>query len=451
MTEAVPSAQPATPETFRFVAQRFDDEAGRVFLDYAFDNGATFTETIDFGTALPDRDSPARRAFDAAIRSLFVMAGVSYYKVWLPPVLDLNRLPLAKDEIAFFAEVYREGLGEFAMRNGLSLDGRLQFENAGAPDAEPAAAVDLPDRSAVLIGGGKDSLVSLEILRASGEDIELFCVNPREPMIDSAEASGVPMATVKRSLDPYLFELNARCSVYNGHVPITAIVSLIAVAAAFVHGWSNIVLSNERSADEPTVDDVNHQYSKSSAFEARFVEHVAMHISPSLNYFSLLRPLSELHIAQLFAKTDRYDRVFTSCNKAFRILERTGERWCLDCAKCRFTFLMMATVMPPERLIGVFGANLLDMPEQLGGYEELTALDGAHKPWDCVGEFLESRAALMRVADHPDWRDTAIVLALAPRIAATPPDAAAAYDDFLTPQWQGRVPARFRKAVDGYL
>lgn len=451
MTEAVLSAQPAAAETFRFVETRFDDAAGRVLLEYAFDNGASFTETIDFGTALPDRDSQARRAFDAAIRSLFVMSGVSYYKAWLTPVLDLNGLPLAEDEIAFFAEVYREGLGEFAMRNGLSLDGRLRFENASAPDAEPALAVDLPERSAVLIGGGKDSLVSLEILRASGDDIELFCVNPREPMIDSAEASGVPMATVKRSLDPYLFELNASGAVYNGHVPITAIVSLIAVAAAFVHGWSNIVLSNERSADEPTVDDVNHQYSKSSAFEARFADHVAMHISPSLNYFSLLRPLSELHIAQLFAKTERYDRVFTSCNKAFRILERSGERWCLDCAKCRFTFLMMATAMPPERLIGVFGANLLNMPEQLGGYEELMALGGAHKPWDCVGEFLESRAALMRIADHPDWRDTAIVRALAPRIAATPPDAAAAYDDFLTPQWQGRVPARFRKAVDGYL
>ncbi len=451
MTDAIPPAQPAAPETFRFLGTRVDEETGRVLLDYGFDNGVSFTETIDFAATLPARGTTARHAFNAAIRSLFVMAGVSYYKAWLPPVLDLNGLALAEDEIAFFAEVYREGLGEFAMRNGLSLDGRLQFVNAGAPDPDPPSAVDLPERSAVLIGGGKDSLVSLEVLRSSGADIELFCVNPREPMIDSATASGVSMATVKRSLDPFLFELNASGAVYNGHVPITAIVSLIAVAAAFVHGWSNIVLSNERSADEPTVDDVNHQYSKSSAFEARFAEHVAMRVSPSLNYFSLLRPLSELHIAQLFAKTDRYDRVFTSCNKAFRILERTGERWCLDCAKCRFTFLMMATAMPPERLTGVFGANLLDMPEQLGGYEELTALDGAHKPWDCVGEFLESRAALMRIADHPDWRDTAIVRALAPRIAATPPDAAAAYEDFLTPQWQGRVPAQFRKALDGYL
>lgn len=451
MTEAASPAQPATPETFRFVGARFDDDAGRVLLDYTFDNGVNFTETIDFATRLPDRGTPERRGFDAAIRSLFVMAGVSYYKAWLPPALDLGGLALAEDEIAFFAEVYREGLGEFAMRNGLSLDGRLRFENAGMADPEPATPVDLPDRSAVLIGGGKDSLVSLEVLRASGEDLELFCVNPRAPMIDSAAASGVPMATVRRTLDPHLFALNASGAVYNGHVPITAIVSLIAVAAAFVHGWSNIVLSNERSADEPTVDEVNHQYSKSSAFEARFAEHVAMHISPSLNYFSVLRPLSELHIARLFAKTDRYDRVFTSCNKAFRILERTGERWCLDCAKCRFTFLMMATAMPPERLIAAFGANLLDMPEQIGGYEELTALDGAQKPWDCVGEFLESRAALMRIADHPDWRDTAVVRALAPRIAATPPDATAAYDDFLTPQWQGRVPARFRKALDGYL
>ncbi|MFN7137665.1 MAG: hypothetical protein ACK4MU_09175, partial [Thermomonas sp.] len=110
---------------------------------------------------------------------------------------DLDGLNLAEDEIAFFAEVYREGLGEFAMRNGLSLDGRLRFENAGAPDSELAGAVDLPDRSAVLIGGGKDSLVSLEVLRASGDDIDLVCVNPREPMIDSAAASGVDASTTR--------------------------------------------------------------------------------------------------------------------------------------------------------------------------------------------------------------------------------------------------------------
>lgn len=451
MTDQRPSAQPADAETFRFLNWRADDATGTVWLHYAVDGLAEFTETIEFGAALPAPATAARDAFDRAIDTLFVLAGVSYYKAWLPPVLDLGGLALEAEAVAFFAEVYREGLGEFAARSGVSLDGRLYFEGTGAPRVEPAPAIELPDRSAVLIGGGKDSLVSLEVLRASGDDIILFSVNPREPMLDSAAASGIAMIGVKRSLDARLFALNATGTVYNGHVPITAIVSAIAVAAGIVHGWSNVVLSNERSADEPTVDDVNHQWSKSSAFEARFAAHVERTISPSIGYFSLLRPLSELHIAQLFAKTNRYDQVFTSCNRAFRILERSGERWCCDCAKCRFTFLMMATVMPRTRLEGIFGENLLEDVAQLAGYEELTALDGAHKPWDCVGEFLESRAALSRIAGHPEWRDAVVVQALAPRIAATPPDAAAAWDDFLTPQWQGRVPARFRKALDAYL
>ena len=66
-----------------------------------------------------------------------------------------------------------------------------------------------------------------------------------------------------------------------------------------------MVVSNESSADEPTLHynrvAINHQYSKSSAHEKAYQAHLARIFGDSLRYYSFLRPLSEVHIAEIFA------------------------------------------------------------------------------------------------------------------------------------------------------
>jgi UDP-N-acetyl-alpha-D-muramoyl-L-alanyl-L-glutamate epimerase len=230
----------------------------------------------------------------------------------------------------------------------------------------------------------------------------------------------VPFVVARRTLDPRLGELN-RAGALNGHVPVTAIVSLVAVAQAVVLGSDEVVFSNERSADAPSFWahglPVNHQYSKGLAAERRLRAALAGAV-PEITYYSLLRPLSELRIASVFARLDAYLPVFTSCNAAFRLEEgRRVERWCGHCPKCRFVFLALAPFLSRDRLVAILGADLLDDEAQLDGYRELLGLTG-FKPFECVGEIEESRVALVLAARAPDREGAAVVVRLLEELRA---------------------------------
>jgi hypothetical protein len=442
---------------FKILGFETSDDSGVARLHYGFESGLAFTETIEFHHPLPAKSDPRRGSFEAALGALSVIAGVSYYKAFAPKFIRISAPALSNAQAAFFRDLYLQGLGEFAVRNGLDLSDSAHFEMAVAREETGSRAPSHPAlsrRSAVLIGGGKDSLVSVEMLRAAREPMTLFAVNPKKPILDCAAASGLPFVRVSRHLDERLFELNASGAL-NGHVPITAIVSFIAIAAAFVHCFDSVILSNERSANEATMEHrgvaVNHQFSKTASVETEIQNYVHAHISAELSYFSLLRPLSELHIAQLFGKATAYDDVFTSCNRAFRLRADTPpERWCGDCPKCRFTFLMLATTLPKERMIAIFGKNLLDEESQLQGYEELAGLSG-HKPWECVGEIAESCAAVLKLAARNEWKDSKILKALAPRLACFAPQLDEEWMRLLTPSGEHNLSPRFESILNDYL
>ncbi|HQY50643.1 MAG TPA: endonuclease domain-containing protein, partial [Thermomonas sp.] len=141
------------------------------------------------------------------------------------------------------------------------------------------------------------------------------------------------------------------------------------------------------------------------------------HVAADLQYYSLLRPLSELAVARQFAKTDRYDAHFSSCNRNFHILgERPTSRWCGVCPKCHFVFLALAPFLPKLRLVGIVGRNLLDDAAQQAGYDALLEY-GDHKPFECVGEGRESRAAMATLAQRAEWREDVLVKRFANQIA----------------------------------
>ena len=235
-----------------------------------------------------------------------------------------------------------------------------------------------------------------------------------------AERTGLPTLNIGRQIAPELFEYN-RQGAWNGHIPVTAINSAILVLAAVLYGVDQVVFSNERSASYgsliPGTGEVNHQWSKGWAFETAFGDHVQARVAADLHYYSLLRPLSELAVARQLAKTDRYDAHFSSCNRNFHLLgERPVNRWCGICPKCHFVYLALAPFMPKPRLVAIFGRNLLDDPAQVPGYDALLEFQD-HKPFECVGEGRESRAAMAALARRPEWREDAIVARFAREIA----------------------------------
>jgi len=377
--------------------------------------GLSFAETLKF-PALPNPAVTQTPAFAKLLSLTALVLGVSYFKLLAPFRIAAPEIGLTEAEQAFVIDLHENGLGEFYARNDLKRFGRLTLD---APrDASPApTGLSLPDRALLPIGGGKDSLVSVELLEAAGVDFTPFAVNPKGPILTSVDKIAKPPVYVTRTLDPEMIRLGQEPGYYNGHVPSTAINSMIAALCALLYGYNRIVLSNERSASEGNIDfdgrEANHQYSKSLDFEGRIASILSSATGSALGYFSLLRPYSEAKIAKLFARETRFDRVFSSCNRNFRLSGHDGPLWCGECAKCHFVFLIFAPVMDKGRLLGIFGQDLLDNPHNEGSYRELTGLAG-QKPWECVGEILEAAACLYALTKRPEWSQTAIVSKLKP-------------------------------------
>jgi hypothetical protein len=430
-------------DVMRFPSYAFDPATGVATFDYVLDGPEplAFTETITFpvpaGRKVPD-------TFHRVLDLLHVVAGVSYFKVGAPRrVVAPAAVPAAAARL--FTAVYTKGMAEYAYRNQLPYVLDLTVEVPGV--LEPAAPVDNADgRPLSAVGGGKDSIVTLEILREAGLDPVPFSVNPNPVILDVNAASGLPALAAGRRLDPRLFELN-KAGALNGHIPVTAINSLIAIATAAWHGLGPVAMSNERSASDPNLiwngHEVNHQWSKGVEAEGLLRDAVTTHAGITEPYFSLLRSLSELHIAQLFARYSAYDDVVTSCNKAFKLHDPTV-RWCGDCPKCRFVFLAMAPAMDRGRLTKIFGDDLFAHEEQVPGYLELLGID-AHKPFECVGEVEESVVALSMLDD-----DAPVLVALRNAVPASA-WAAASRDEVMTPGGPTYVPVAYAKILNDAL
>lgn len=359
-------------------------------------------------------------AAERCLRLLHLAAGVSYYKALFPERLKVEGPPLSQDAADFFGNFYRKGLAEFAYRNALSLAGRTSFP-AGRETPSPRSSLALPRHTLVPCGGGQGSIVTLEALKQLGEPLSAISVNCHPAARRAAEVAGVPLLCVERQLSPQLMQLN-RQGAWNGHVPVTGILSFAFVLLALLHGFDTIVMSNERSADEGNLQlpegEVNHQWSKSREFEVAFQKLLQAEVCTGLRYFSLLRPCHELQVARLFAAPlfAPYRKIFLSCNRAFRQDAPRDASWCGDCDKCRFMFLILAAFLPRQETEAIFKGSLL-CPEQLPGFEALLGLKG-DKPFDCVGTVAESRAALARLASREEWREEPLVKALRSEAAA---------------------------------
>lgn len=439
-------ADPRQAKTFRFVRHRY--AAGVAELVYAFDDGPELTETIRFPQVpgLPAEREPALRA---ALPLLHLIAGVSYFKAGVPPRIEIDNGPLDAATADLLDALYVHGLAEFAYRNGLDLRGRIAFPRGG--DAARAGRLNLPRRTLVPIGGGKDSLVAIEAIKSIGGDATAVWVGNSALIGACAERSGLPMLNIQRQLDPALFEMNRR-GAWNGHIPVTAVNSAILALAAILYGFDSIAFANERSASAATLEydgqQVNHQWSKGYAFEVMLGDWLHAHVAADLDYCSLLRPYSELAITRAFARLTPYFDVFSSCNRNFKLRgPKPADRWCGQCPKCHFVFLALAPFLAKPRLLSIFGRNLLDDEQQAAGFDALLEYHD-HKPFECVGEGAEARAAMFALSQKPEWREDSLIARFRRDIVSQLDVTQLALEPWLAPAGEHRVPERLRAALD---
>jgi hypothetical protein len=178
-------------------------------------------------------------------------------------------------------------------------------------------------------------------------------------MEQAVKQLGADAVLVKREIDPHLFELNKRPDTYNGHIPVSAQNSFIGLCAAILLDYKFVVMANEQSANYGNIEylgqEINHQWSKSHEFEKLFQNYVATFITPDIKYFSILRPFSEINITEKFSHLPKYFPIFSSCNRNFRITKKSEKKWCGECPKCAFAFVMLSAFLPKKDLINIFG------------------------------------------------------------------------------------------------
>ncbi|MDP2236395.1 MAG: hypothetical protein Q8J88_08175 [Bacteroidales bacterium] len=309
---------------------------------------------------------------------------ISYWKAACPPLVIIKPFKLSENQILWWKKLYFNGLGEFFFINKIKTEFDEFMEIQCHTTLEfSKISISASEKVIVPVGGGKDSVVSLELLLQNGFDIIPLIVNPREASAGCAAIAGFPpekCIIIDRKIDNELIRLNG-LGFLNGHTPFSALLAFISAFAAVLAGVKNIALSNESSASESTVPDtnVNHQYSKSIEFEEDFRNYLSRNICEQLNYFSLLRPLNELQIASLFSRFEAFHPVFKSCNVGSKT-----DSWCCNCPKCLFTWLMLSPFLSKKKLIGIFGNNLLENRELQKTLDELMGKTEA-KPFECVG------------------------------------------------------------------
>lgn len=376
-------------DSFLYQQFRVDDDKQTVHFDYKLTHEGQdypFTESLRFPLALLDTPAQTR-----SLRALHLALGVSYYKIFTPAQI-IQPYRMSADEASFWNEVWRNGLGEFLYINQLSPEVLAGFnEQDGQSFDGPAAAA---EETALLgIGGGKDSIVAGELLKQLSIPTEGFVMATGEQLGQAkavAETMRVPLNIVERALDKRLLDVQELPGAHKGHIPISLIFGLVGTALAIAKGAAYVVVANEASASIPRITwehgAVNHQWTKSFAFEQQLQAFVRDRVSAGVTYFSAVRQLTSVGVAKLFARHPKYLEVFTSDNSVFRIdpAKRPNARWSLDSPKSLSSFILLAPWLNEADIVRAFGRNFLDETSLRDLFLEMVGVQG-EPPLDCVG------------------------------------------------------------------
>jgi len=351
---------------------------------------------------------------------------ISYWKATCSPEIIIKAGSLSKEQIRWWKDLIMQGLGQFFYENKIPFQKPKIISHGNKYTGVELLPSLLKDKYLVPVGGGRDSVVTLEIFKKARKNIKCFSLNPTEAALKIMKmaSTGSPQVAgckkpviVRRKIDEKLLELN-RQGFLNGHTPFSAYLAFLSVLVATIFGQRYIAFSNERSSNEGNVKYlgkiINHQWSKSFDFEKKFRDYCQKYLTPVVKedkssfppslpqsgssvveYFSFLRPLYEIQIAKLFSKFPKYFSAFLSCNVAYQTASGTKKptkKWCGNCPKCLFVFATLYPFVDGKELLRIFRKNLFEDQNLLTVMLELIG-ERKFKPFECVGTKKESLIA----------------------------------------------------------
>lgn len=392
-----------TYKEFHYNTYSINQDENTIYIQYEFEIlGLTkFTPKL----RIPKKDIKFKNIESKYVQNMVFHIGlielISYWKSTCSPKVVIKCGYLNEEQINWWKKVYFYGLGELFYTNNIKtdIDSFMNIECLQKQNKIEYEKIEDDSQGYIVpIGGGKDSVVTLETLQVDKQKDYCLIINPKPVTLKCAKIAGMTnIIEVYREIDSKLIELNSKGYI-NGHTPFSAMLAYVSYLVAFLLSKKYVALSNENSANESNVigEKINHQYSKSFEFECDFEKYANKYLKAPIKYFSFLRPLNELQIAKIFAKHEKYHNIFKSCNVGSK-----GEKWewCLNCAKCLFAYIILSPFLYKEKLVKIFKEDMFENKELLNIFVELTG-NGKTKPFDCVGTFEEVNFAISKTIEN---------------------------------------------------
>lgn len=398
----------------KFIYQRYSYKISKnleIFFDFLIEPDIRFQPKIIIENINQTQIKIVRESvLNNLIFHLGLIESVSYWKATCSPEIIIKAGFLDKRQIKWWRNLILNGMGEFFYQNKIDftrpdfvkIKTQKNFQKANLYTKK------FKSRTLIPIGGGKDSAVTLEIFKKNKENINCLGLNPTSAakrIIRIGKCKN-PII-IRRKIDKKLLELN-RKGFLNGHTPFIVYVSFLNVLSAVIFDYKYIAFSNERSSNEGNIiylgKKINHQYSKSFHSEKLFKSYTKKYLAKDIEYFSFLRPLYEIQIAKIFSNFPQYFSAFLSCNEAYKTYSGTKKitgRWCRNCSKCLFVFVILYPFLKEKNLIKIFSENLFEKKNLLPIMQELIGQE-RFKPFECVGTEKESV-----VAFYLSWKKAA--------------------------------------------
>lgn len=377
--------------SFKFLGYELDKKTGLASFNYQSEDDK-LTEKVQFEIEPGEIDE---EALTRAMFLAFIAIGTSYYKARAGQEVELET-DLTKEQAGFFTKMYQEGMSQFAFENGLTRDNLARFE-AKKGESRPVGPAKLAEKSLVTISGGKDSLLSAEIISEGDTEWRAMYITAQESYPSIIDKFGKPII-VRRFIDK---EGLKKIGGMNGHVPVTIINEAISLVQAILINANHVEFGIGEEGIEPHafIDDlpVNHQWSKTPEAQDLMHQYVKRFIASNLSVGSMLSRYSELEIAEMFAKKcwEKYGEEFSSCNVANykQDADNCTLKWCGKCAKCANSYLLFAPFVPYEEQKKLFGHDLFEDSELTETFKGLLGVDGVMKPFECIASTTELRWA----------------------------------------------------------
>jgi len=356
---------------------------------------------------------------EALIFNLGMVESISYWKSTCSPefIIECGQI----ENTGWWEDLFLNGLSEFLFKNKIDFKTEnfvrfinKSFINKGKtlkPKKTELTKTELTKTELtktgltkgelILVGGGKDYSLTMQLLKDTepnrAKKQAVFILNPTKSTTRTIKNAGFENQELiaKRTIDKKLLELNKQ-GYLNGHTPFSAYLAFLSTTVAELNGYNEVVLSNESSASEVNTDDyiipVNHQYSKSYKFEKDFRDYISNFTNVS--YYSFLRPVLEIQIAKMFSTFEKQILDFRSCN-----VGQKEDKWCRNCPKCAFVYLMLAPFTDKDVLDNIFGKDFIKK-ENIIEYISALIDENKVKPLECIGTREESLFALSKIKEQ---------------------------------------------------